>query len=60
LGGETVIGEGVVVGGNAFVVMSVPENTRVSVKNPELQFKSSRNISAHVELDQMEFWHYEI
>jgi len=60
LGGETVIGEGVVVGGNAFVVTSVPENTRVSVKNPELQFKSSRSVSAHVELDQMDFWHYEI
>jgi serine O-acetyltransferase len=60
LGGSTVIGEGVVVGGNAFVVKSVPENTRVSVKNPELQFKSSRNVSPHTELDQMEFWYYEI
>ena len=60
LGGDTVIGEGVVIGGNAFVVRSVPENTRVSVKNPELQYKSSGNISAHIELDQMDFWHYEI
>ena len=60
LGGDTVIGEGVIIGGNAFVVRSVPENTRVSVKNPELQFKSSGNISSHIELDQMDFWHYEI
>jgi len=60
LGGDTVIGEGVIIGGNAFVVRSIPENTRVSVKNPELQFKSSCNISSHIELDQMEFWHYEI
>jgi serine O-acetyltransferase len=60
LGGDTIIGEGVVIGGNAFVVRSVPENTRVSVKNPELQFKSSGNISSHIELDQMDFWHYEI
>jgi len=60
LGGDTVIGEGVIVGGNAFVVRSVPENTRVSVKNPELQFKSSGNISSHIELDQLDFWHYEI
>jgi len=60
LGGSTVIGEGVVVGGNAFVVKSVPENTRVSVKNPELQYKNNRNISAYVELDQMEFWAYDI
>jgi serine O-acetyltransferase len=60
LGGDTVIGEGVIVGGNAFVIRSVPEKTRVSVKNPELQFKSSGNISTHIELDQMDFWHYEI
>ncbi|MCL1931898.1 MAG: serine acetyltransferase [Treponema sp.] len=60
LGGDTVIGEGAVIGGNAFVVKSVPENTRVSVKNPELQFKNSNNVSAHVELDQMKFWAYEI
>jgi serine O-acetyltransferase len=60
LGGDTIIGEGVVIGGNAFVIRSVPENTRVSVKNPELQFKSSENISTHIELDQLDFWHYEI
>lgn len=61
LGGETVIGEGVVVGGNAFVVKSVPENTRVSVKNPELQYKNNnKSVSAHIDLDQREFWMYEI
>ncbi|MCL2179629.1 MAG: serine acetyltransferase [Treponema sp.] len=59
LGGDTVIGEGVVIGGNAFVVRSIPEKTRVSVKNPELQYKNN-NISTHLELDQKEFWHYEI
>jgi len=60
LGGDTIIGEGVVIGGNAFVIRSVPEKTRVSVKNPELQFKSSGNISTYIELDQLDFWHYEI
>ena len=60
LGGDTFIGEGVVIGGNAFVVKSVPGNTRVSVKNPELQFKNSDSISPHRELDQLDFWHYEI
>ena len=60
LGGNTVIGEGVIIGGNAFVIKSVPENTRVSVKNPELQFKTSRSVSARTELDQTEFWFYEI
>jgi serine O-acetyltransferase len=39
LGGTTVIGEGVVIGSNAFVTKSVPEKTKVSVKNPELQYK---------------------
>jgi serine O-acetyltransferase len=38
LGGGTVIGEGVVIGSNAFITKSVPEKTKVSVKNPELQF----------------------
>lgn len=39
LGGETVIGEGVVIGSNAFITSSVPDHTRVSIKNPELQYK---------------------
>lgn len=39
LGGETVIGTGAVIGSNAFVTSSVPAHTRVSIKNPELQFK---------------------
>ena len=36
LGGDTVIGEGAVIGGNSFITESVGENTRVSVKQPEL------------------------
>ena len=39
LGGETVIGQGAVIGSNAFITSSVPANMRVSIKNPELQFK---------------------
>lgn len=39
LGGETVIGKGVVIGSNAFITKSVPNGTKVSVKNPELVFK---------------------
>ena len=40
LGGETVIGDGVTIGGNAFIVSSVSEGTKVSVKNPELEYIS--------------------
>ncbi|MBO5213000.1 MAG: serine acetyltransferase [Clostridia bacterium] len=39
LGGETVIGEGAIIGGNSFITESVAENTRVSVKLPELIIK---------------------
>ena len=41
LGGDTVVGEGAVIGGNAFVTKSIPGQTRVSVKNPELQLKNT-------------------
>jgi serine O-acetyltransferase len=60
-GGNTVIGEGVVIGSNAFVTKSVPERTRVSIKNPELQFKSDGfSPPAHGELRQDEFWDWVI
>ncbi|MEI6128072.1 MAG: serine acetyltransferase, partial [Pseudomonadota bacterium] len=39
LGGETIIGKGVVIGSNVFITKSVPDRTKVSVKNPELQYK---------------------
>jgi serine O-acetyltransferase len=60
LGGSTVIGEGVVIGSNAFVTKSVPEKTKVSVKNPELQFKTSGQSPVHGELQQSEFWDWVI
>ena len=41
LGGETVIGTGTVIGGNAFITNSIPANTKVVVKNPELKIKES-------------------
>lgn len=43
LGGETVIGENTIIGGNTFITESVPANTRVSAKSPELVFKKPRN-----------------
>lgn len=43
LGGETVIGENTIIGGNTFITESVPANTRVSAKSPELVFKKPRS-----------------
>lgn len=42
LGGETVIGRGVVISSNVFVTQSVPPRTRVTVKNPELQYRDQK------------------
>lgn len=39
LGGETVIGSGAVISSNVFITRSVPSATRVTVKNPELQYR---------------------
>lgn len=39
LGGETVIGNGVIIGGSCFITKSVPDNTKVSMKSPEMLFK---------------------
>ena len=38
LGGDTVIGRGSVIGGNCFITKSVPPESRVSIRQQELQF----------------------
>ena len=43
LGGDTVIGRGSVVGGNAFLTSSVQKDTRVVIHAPETVFKSRRD-----------------
>lgn len=48
LGGATVIGTGAVIGSNAFITSSVPPHTRVSIKNPELQFKDRSRKAAEL------------
>ncbi|MDR1616776.1 MAG: serine acetyltransferase [Syntrophomonadaceae bacterium] len=53
-GGGTVIGEGVVIGSNAFITKSVPGQTRVSIKNPELQYLNDQ------EANREEFWDFMI
>jgi len=40
LGGETVIGKGAVIGANAFITKSVAPGTRVSIKTPDMDFKT--------------------
>ncbi len=40
LGGDTVIGDEAVISSNVFVTQSVPPRTRVTVKNPELQYRN--------------------
>jgi serine O-acetyltransferase len=59
LGGNTIIGAGVVIGSNAFVTASVPKKTKVSVKNPELQYKTDEQ-NALKESQSFEFWDYVI
>ena len=41
LGGDTIIGHDCIIGGNAFITESVPSNTRVRIKNQELEYKKS-------------------
>jgi len=54
LGGDTVIGDGVTIGGNAFIVKSIPAGYKVSIKNPELVYSGGTT-----ELDQ-KAWFYVI
>ncbi len=61
LGGDTIIGQEVVIGSNAFVTKTVPPKTKVSMKNPELQFKAYAGATPEVkELNQYDFFDYMI
>ncbi len=51
LGGNTVIGENTVIGGSAFITESVPADTRVSIKSPELSLKGPK---------KEDVWYWEI
>lgn len=46
LGGETIIGNGAIIGGSCFITKSVPDDTKVSVKKPEMIFKGSKHEAA--------------
>ncbi|SOD11434.1 serine O-acetyltransferase [Fibrobacter sp. UWB16] len=59
LGGDTIVGENAIIGGNAFITRSIEANTRVSLKNLEMDYVSTTN-SKHKteELQQSDEWYY--
>lgn len=61
LGGNTVIGHDSVIGGNAFITTSIPSNTKVSIKNQELEYKQGNNEKrSTTEISQSDEWYYMI
>ena len=60
LGGDTVIGENTVIGGNTFITSSVPADTRVSMKNPEMEIRTTDNRRVVTEVKPSEEWFYMI
>lgn len=61
LGGDTVIGHDTVIGGNAFITTSIPANTRVSIKNQELEYRQGKNEKGKTqEIVQSDEWYYVI
>lgn len=50
LGGETVIGANTIIGGNTFITSSIPANTKVSAKSPELVIKSPKRAAKDWEI----------
>ena len=58
LGGDTVIGENSVIGGNAFITCSIDANTRVSMKNPEMEYRTTDNQVKKEEIRQSDAWYY--
>lgn len=60
LGGDTVIGENSVIGGNAFITRSIDANSRVSMKNLEMEQQTNDHKVKKEELDQGDVWYYNI
>ena len=58
LGGETVIGKNSVIGGNTFITSSGPADTRVSIKNPEMEYRTSGHMPVKEEIKQSDEWFY--
>ncbi len=60
LGGETVIGHDSVIGSNAFITKSVEPESRVSIRNQELQIRNGKHKKNVEEFEQAETWYYMI
>lgn len=60
LGGNTVIGENTVIGGNSFITSSVEPNSKVSMKNLEVEFKTDGDKIKSEEIKQSDEWFYVI
>ena len=59
LGGDTVIGAHSVIGSNAFLTKSVPEGTRVTIRNQELQFTDKSGSTFEMsDVKQSDEWYY--
>lgn len=58
LGGDTVIGKNTVIGGNTFITGPVPADTRVSIKNPEMEYKTKGKAPVKEEVPQGDAWFY--
>jgi serine O-acetyltransferase len=65
LGGSTIIGRNSIIGSNVFVTKSIPEGTRVSIRNPELRYTTKQECQTCpdlgcTELEQEVFWDFQI
>ena len=61
LGGDTVIGHDSVVGSNVFLTHPIPPDTRISIRNQELQYKNGRGYELQPEIPEADAsWFYVI
>lgn len=60
LGGDTVIGANTTIGGNTFITRSIDADTRVSMKNLEMEYRTRENEFRKEEIRQGDAWYYMI
>ncbi len=58
LGGDTVIGENTIIGGSAFITRSIEADTRVSIKNLEMDYTTNGSDHRTREVSQGDEWYY--